>query len=444
MKRILILLAVLCLLTSYAFAEETAEYANAMWVSTVYGLDFPKTSDSASQKNEILNILDTAEKCGINQIYFQVRPTADALYKSALLPLSEYLGGVTDYDPLEFIVSKAHERNIKIHAWFNPYRVSMNVKNFNPPQNSVFYTHPEWIKTAGGKYVIDPGIPKARRWIEDCVAEVLNNYEVDGIHFDDYFYTETKDSPLDDDDTFALYGAEFSNKADWRRNNTYLLVKETYELVKSIKPNAEFGVSPIGIWRNKKNDPNGSDTSGAESYDKCFADTKKWVEEEIIDYIVPQVYWSNKVKAAPYDTVVQWWSNLVRGKKVKLYIGHAIYKVNDGGSDTDFAENGMAEIERQYLFNQNDPNVSGSVFFRAEYVEKNADELKELLKGIEISSENKILAVFYDKDSHLSGCKIQMPENGKIKLAKPNMNVFAVRVYEIQGEKTELIYYGSL
>lgn len=443
MKRILILLAALFVLPQCVFAEENGEYTNAMWVSTVYGLDFPKTNTSESQKNEILSILDTAEKCGINQIYFQVRPTADALYKSDLLPLSEYLGGVSDYDPLEFIVSKAHERNIKIHAWFNPYRVSMSVKNFNPSQNSVFYTHPEWIKTAGGKYVIDPGIPEARKWIEECVAEVLNKYDVDGIHFDDYFYTETKDSPLNDDDTFAIYGTEFSNKADWRRNNTYLLVKETYELVKSIKPNAEFGVSPPGIWRNRKNDPNGSDTSGAESYDKCFADTKKWVEDEIIDYIVPQVYWSNKVKAAPYDTVVRWWSNLVSGTNVKLYIGHAIYKVDDGGSDADFAENGMAEIERQYLFNRNDPNVSGSVFFRAEYVEKQADKLKEILNGIEIPSENKTLVIFYDKDSRLSGCEIRTPENGKVILKKSEVNGFAIRVYELRDGKTERIYYGG-
>lgn len=442
MKKILILLMLSFALPSYSFAEKSEEYVKAMWVSTVYGLDFPKTSDSASQKNELLNILKTAEKCGINQIYFQVRPTADSFYKSELVPMSAYLNGVSDYDPLDFLIQEAHKCGIKIHAWFNPYRVSMNINGFNPPENSVFYMHSDWIKTSGGKYVIDPGIPEARKWIEDCVAEVLKNYDVDGIHFDDYFYYETTASPLNDDDTYAVYGGEFSNKADWRRNNTYMLIKETYELIKSIKPNAEFGVSPAGIWRNKKNDPNGSDTAGAECYDRYFADTKKWVEDEIIDYIVPQVYWSNKIKAAPYDTVVNWWSNVVENTNVKLYIGHAVYKINDGGNDSDFAENGIAEIERQYEFNRKNQNVSGSVFFRAEYVEKWADELGDIVTDyIEIPAENKTVIVFYDENKRLSDCVIRAPENGKITLSKAEINGRSVRAYSFASGKAELIYY---
>lgn len=440
MKKFIILL-ILAFLPSCAFAAESDEYVKAMWLSTVYGLDFPKTADSASQKNEIVNILDTAKTCGINTIYFQVRPTADAFYNSTLVPLSDYLNGVCDYDPLEFVVEEAHKRNIKLHAWFNPYRVSMSVNNFNPLQNSVFYIHPEWIKTSGGKYVLDPGIPDARYWIEDCVAEVLQNYDVDGIHFDDYFYTETAASPLNDDDTYLLYGDGFSDKAQWRRNNTYLLIKETYDLVKRIKPTAEFGVSPIGIWRNKKTDSSGSDTYGAECYDKHFADTKKWVEDEIIDYIIPQVYWSNKVKAAPYDTVVRWWSDVVQNTKVKLYVGHAIYKVNDGGSDPDFAENGMAEIERQYMFNQNDANVSGSAFFRAEYVEKFSSELSEVLKDYtEITSTGKTLVVFYDANGRLDKCIVRMPENDKIILNKSEIYGKTVRVFSLENGIAELIY----
>ena len=442
MKKTLILLILSLILPTCVLAESSGEYVKAMWVSTVYGLDFPKTSDSASQKNELLNILKTAEKCGINQIYFQVRPTADSFYKSELVPMSEYLKGVSDYDPLAFLIQEAHKCGIKVHAWFNPYRVSMSINGFNPPANSVFYTHGDWIKTSGGKYVIDPGIPEARKWIEDCVAEVLRNYEVDGIHFDDYFYYETSASPLNDDDTHAAYGEGFADKADWRRNNTYMLIKETHDLIKSIKSNVEFGVSPAGIWRNKKNDPNGSDTAGAECYDRYFADTKKWVEDEIIDYIVPQVYWSNKVKAAPYDTVVSWWSNVVKNTKVKLYVGHAIYKVNDGGSDSDFAENGMAEIERQYEFNRKDPNVCGSVFFRAEYVEKWSDGLSEILRDYtEIPSESKTLLLFYDMNERLTDCIIRNPENGKISLSKAETKGRTVRAYSLAGGKSELIYY---
>lgn len=441
MKRMMILL-ILFLLSYSAAAAENDEYVNAMWISTVYGLDFPKTSSSSTQKDEIVKLLNTAEKCGINQIYFQVRPASDAFYKSELVPVSEYLKGVSDYDPLEFIINEAHNRNIRIHAWFNPYRVSMSVNNFNPPQNSVFYTHPEWIKISGGKYVLDPGIPEARLWIEECIAEVLKNYDVDGIHFDDYFYTETTDSPLNDDDTYARYGGDFSNKADWRRNNTYLLINETYKLIKSIKPDVVFGVSPAGIWRNSKNDPAGSETYGSECYDRHFADTKKWVEDEIIDYIVPQVYWSDKVKAAPYDTVVRWWSNVIKNTRVKLYIGHAVYKVNDGGNDPDFAENGMAEIERQYLFNLNDPNVSGSAFFRAEYVEKNSDALADILKDYtEIAVNGKSLLLFYDENERLSECTFRIPENGKIILTKSETVGRAVRIYTFSDSKAELIYY---
>src|SRR5690606_30533429 len=226
------------------------------------------------------------------------------------------------FDPLKFMIEEAHKRNIKVHAWFNPYRVSMNteretqqaLENSSPDsQPSVYKIHPEWIGVAAKRYVLDPGIPAVRNWVENIVGEVVQKYDVDGVQFDDYFYNETPSSQLGDNETFARYGTQFKDKSDWRRYNTYMLVQEVFKRIKKIKPAVQFGISPGGVWRNKKDDPLGSDTrAGATNYDNAFADTRRWVKDSIIDYIAPQVYWPLERKIVPYGTIVKWWAATVR------------------------------------------------------------------------------------------------------------------------------------
>ncbi len=355
----------------------------AAWISTVVNLDWPSaqtrdikddTLRIQKSKQELIDILDKAVEMNMNAVFFQVRTSSDALYKSNLVPWSRYLTGTfgkdPGFDPLAFAIEEAHKRNIELHAWLNPYRVSMDTsaatKNSLNIAKSVYKEHPEWIKTAANRFVLDPGIPAARAWIEDCVMEIVNNYDIDGIHFDDYFYNENINNEMGDDSTYTTYNnGQFSNKGDWRRNNTYLLIKELSQKIRQKKSWVKFGVSPSAIWANKKDHDGGSNTNSSyTNYDKTFADTKKWVNEEIIDYIAPQLYFSFGNTAAPYGELASWWANTVKGKKVQLYIGQALYKFNSD-SDTYFTkDDGIPEITRQVKFNMSNPEIDGSIMFR--------------------------------------------------------------------------------
>ncbi|NLY66714.1 MAG: family 10 glycosylhydrolase [Tissierellia bacterium] len=353
------------------------------WISTTLNLDWPSTETIninndkeriERTKNELIAILDKAVDMNMNAVFLQVSPEGDAFYKSDIVPWSRYLTGTfgkdPGFDPLAFAVEQAHKRNLEIHAWFNPYRVSMNtnsatIESLNI-EKSVYREHPDWIRTAYDRFVVDPGIPEARKWVKDRVMEVVKKYDIDGIHFDDYFYHEKYIGELDDDNTFNKYNLEnFSYKEDWRRNNTYLLIKEISQEIRKAKPWVKFGISPAAVWRNKQDDERGSNTrAGIPNYDRSFADTKKWVEEEIIDYIAPQVYFSFANPYVPYGEIASWWSNIIKDKNVHLYIGQALYKVNDD-EDIYFKNNlAIEEFARQHKFNTGKTEVMGSIMFR--------------------------------------------------------------------------------
>lgn len=377
--------------TNIAFTQVAShcESVRASWVSTVLNLDWPSRAstqikDDAAralrQKQEMVDLLDRAAETGLNTIIFQVSPTADAFYQSSILPSSAYLTGTTGkkpgFDALQFAIQESHKRGIKLHAWLNPYRVSMDTRPAtrkmleNLPKgapSSVFTRHPDLIGVAAGRYVLDPGIPQVRQWVGNITAEIVQNYNVDGIQFDDYFYYETPASKLNDDKTFARYGTKFASKDDWRRYNTYMLVKEISAKIKSIRPTVRFGISPSGVWRNKADDVLGSDTqAGKTNYDGDFADTRRWVKDGLIDYIAPQIYWSFGRKQAPYGVLAKWWANTVRNTKTDLYLGMALYRAGDGtklepewGIDA-----GLPEIKRQIELNSTLPEVKGSILFR--------------------------------------------------------------------------------
>lgn len=353
------------------------------WISTTLNLDWPSTETIninndkeriERTKNELIAILDKAVDMNMNAVFLQVSPEGDAFYKSDIVPWSRYLTGTfgkdPGFDPLAFAVEEAHKRNLEIHAWFNPYRVSMNtnsatIESLNI-EKSVYREHPDWIRTAYDRFVVDPGIPEARKWVKDRVMEVVKKYDIDGIHFDDYFYHEKYIGELDDDNNFNKYNLEnFSYKEDWRRNNTYLLIKEISQEIRKAKPWVKFGISPAAVWRNKQDDERGSNTrAGIPNYDRSFADTKKWVEEEIIDYIAPQVYFSFANPYVPYGEIASWWSNIIKDKNVHLYIGQALYKVNDD-EDIYFKNNlAIEEFARQHKFNTGKTEVMGSIMFR--------------------------------------------------------------------------------
>jgi uncharacterized lipoprotein YddW (UPF0748 family) len=364
-------------------------HLRGVWISTVLNLDWPtpetrKIANDAERmrksKDELIAILDRAADMNMNAVFFQVSPEGDAFYKSDMVPWSRYLTGTfgknPGFDPLAFAIEEARKRNLEIHAWFNPYRVSTNISEATVAslnvEKSVYKEHPEWIRTSMNRFVVDPGIPEARKWVTDRVMEVVTNYDIDGVHFDDYFYYESYVGELKDEDTFKKYnGGRFSNLGHWRRNNTYLLVKELSSRIRSVKPWVKFGISPSGVWGNKRDGhPEGSNTrSGFTNYDRCFADTKRWVEEELLDYIAPQIYFSFGNPNAPYGEVASWWAEVCRAKNTHLYIGQALYKVNDDADEYFKGENAVSEFTRQLKFNMEKPEVRGSILFRTQNLE---------------------------------------------------------------------------
>ncbi len=353
----------------------------AAWISTVYNMDWPKTKNNISkQKQEYIEMLDKLKGIGINTVVFQVRPKSDALYNSSINPWSDVLTGTQGknpgYDPLAFAIEEAHKRGMELHAWFNPYRVTTSGTDINKlASNNQARLHQDWLleyNSGSNKALMyNPGLPEVRKHIVDTVSEVVRNYNVDGIHFDDYFYRDG----MDDDDTYKKYGNRL-NKGDWRRENVNTLLREVKSAIKSIKPNVEFGVSPSGIWRNKSSDPTGSDTRGFEHYSKSYADSRTWIREGLIDYIVPQIYWTIGYSAADYSKLVSWWSNEVKGYNVDLYIGQGVYR--QGGSDS---LNVASEIKEQINLNRKYSEIKGSMYFSTRDILKN-EKLQNDIKDL--------------------------------------------------------------
>lgn len=349
------------------------EEMRGMWIASVYNIDFPgKQNLSVSQmKQELNQIIADAEAMNLNAVFFQVRPTADALYDSALFPWSKYLTGsqgkapAQNFDPLEYLIRQGKAHGIEIHAWINPYKITRGTaEKPNLDLNALSDDNPARlypdlvVAHSSGELYLNPGEPMSRYLVLQGVKELLDNYDIAGIHYDDYFYPT---GTFDDADTYQNYGAGYNSIEDWRRHNVDLLVQETHQLTQQ-KPGAVFGVSPAGVWANKTTNPNGSDTSaGVETYYDHYADTRKWVKNGWVDYIAPQIYWQIGHSKCDYAVLVDWWSNVVRGTDVKLYIGHAAYKTGDSAQGTQWMDG--LELERQIAYNRANRQVDGSIFY---------------------------------------------------------------------------------
>ncbi|MBC6554932.1 family 10 glycosylhydrolase [Citrobacter braakii] len=371
---------------------QSKEPVRGIWLATVSRLDWPPISSVnisspgvriSQQQKALTDKLDNLKRLGINTVFFQVKPDATALWQSKILPWSDTLTGTIGqdpgYDPLQFMLDEAHKRGMKVHAWFNPYRVSVNTKpstitelnnTLSQTPSSVYVLHRDWIRTSGERFVLDPGIPEVRDWITSIVAEVVENYPIDGVQFDDYFYTESPGSALNDSQTFRRYGQEFASKADWRRDNTQRLIAQVSQTIKKLKPEVEFGVSPAGVWRNRSHDPAGSDTRGAAAYDESYADTRRWVQLGLLDYIAPQLYWPFARDAARYDVLAKWWADVVKSTNTRLYIGVALYKVGEPSrKEPDWTvKGGVPELKKQLDLNESEPHINGTILFREDYL----------------------------------------------------------------------------
>ncbi|MCL1982892.1 MAG: family 10 glycosylhydrolase, partial [Clostridiales bacterium] len=350
---------------SYAAAAE--KEFRGVWVPTVLNINYPleRTADAEMLQKYALDIIEQAYDMGFNAIVLQVRPTADSFYKSGIFPWSKYLTGTQGqapsqgFDPLAFFIEEAHKRGIQLHAWINPYRITNEKDDTGSlSANHPARQHPEWtVAYSDGKLYWNPGIPEVQQLIADGVREIIDNYDVDGIHIDDYFYPG-KD--FDDSAAFSQYGSSYASVAEFRYANTEKTVKTLHDIVRSSGKGIVFGVSPMGIWANKFTNPLGSETSGGEAYTQRYADTRGWVKRGIVDYIAPQIYWNIGFEIADYAILLDWWADVVSGTDVKLYIGQAAYRTTSSQSNNPWD---VGEIKSQVELNRKTPGVGGYIMY---------------------------------------------------------------------------------
>jgi uncharacterized lipoprotein YddW (UPF0748 family) len=307
------------------------------WVQTV-GQSRYSEMNSADMKQYIAGMVRQLDEAGINAVIFQIRPEADAFYRSELEPWSRFLTGEQgrapddpSFDPLAVIVEECHKRGMELHAWLNPYRVKANIDSALAEEH-IYWRHPERFVQYGNQLFFDPGLPENRSFICEVVRDIVARYDVDAIHMDDYFYPyPVAGAPFPDDGSFGAYAASQgfgpTQRDDWRRNNVNLLIRQIKLTIAATKPWVRFGISPFGIYRNKKNDPNGSDTNGLQNYDDLYADIKLWVQKGWIDYNLPQLYWEIGHRNAGYTTLLHWWND--NNFKQHLYIGQDLKRSID-------------------------------------------------------------------------------------------------------------------
>jgi uncharacterized lipoprotein YddW (UPF0748 family) len=357
-----------------------------VWVASVANIDWPsKRGLSADQqKQEFIGILEQHKQSGMNAIMLQIRPTADALYAKSRELWSHWLMGqqglapAEGYDPLEFAIKEAHSRGMELHAWFNPYRATMTAAQVTSPEH-ITKKQPELFYTYGGQKLFNPGLPEVRAYIVQVILDVVKGYDIDGVHFDDYFYPyRIAGQTINDAATFAKYPNGFTKIDDWRRNNVDMLVKMVNDSVHYYKKYVKFGVSPFGIWRNLREDTLGSKTNGLSNYGELYADSRKWIKEGWVDYINPQIYFTFKRAAAPFGTLLEWWGNNTFGRH--LYIGQAAYLVKVP-SKVDATWMNLTEIPTQIRAIRANNRAQGSVFFSSKSLSTNAKSLTDSLRN---------------------------------------------------------------
>ena len=352
MKRILLLLSLVAFSALVAFAQFPKREFRGAWIATVSNLDWPSnpTSSTDAQKADLIGMLDRLKAAGFNAVVFQVRPECDALYASPYEPWSYWLTGQQGrapnpyYDPLQFAVEEAHKRGMELHAWFNPYRAVVSVGSYSQAAGHVTNQHQDWILGFNKLRILNPGIPAVRDYVTMVIMDVVRRYDVDGVHFDDYFYPY-EGIRNEDAATYAQYNPGGLSLGDWRRDNVNKFIKMVHDSIQLVKPYVKFGISPFGIW--KSGTPPG--TSGLDAYSELYADAVAWLNAKTIDYVTPQLYW--KIGGPQdYEKLMPWWESVRNGRH--LYTGHILSL-------------SAAEITRQLRFNRGNSGVSGSILFRA-------------------------------------------------------------------------------
>jgi len=386
--RLLFLISILFCLNLQAQQAPKREF-RAVWVATVNNIDWPSKQglSTVQQKKEVIDILNMHAKNGMNAIIMQIRPTADAFYPSELEPWSRYLSGTPGkapspyYDPLQFWIDECHHRNMEFHAWLNPFRVSQNAGEPLEAKHIAF-KHPDWIIKDGGKLYFDPGLPQTREFVVKVVNDIVSRYDVDAIHFDDYFYPYPLKDEFPDDQSFAQYNRGYSpeQKAAWRRDNVDMVIQMLSLNIKQTKPWVKFGISPFGVWRNKADDPEGSETTaGTTNYDHLHADILKWQKNGWIDYCLPQLYWQIGHKSVDFVTLSKWWA--AHSYNRAMYIGHAVYKLEANSTIPEWKD--PNQLINQMNVIRQIPQLGGSAFYSSIHFKRDLFGFTEALQQSE-------------------------------------------------------------
>ena len=370
MRKTLLLISLM--LAMVMTAQPKREFRGA-WIQCVNG-QFRGIGTEAMQKT-LSYQLDELQKDGCNVIIFQVRPECDALYESKYEPWSYYLTGQQGvaprpyWDPLAWMIEQSHKRGMELHAWINPYRAKTKVAHANA-SNHVVSQHPERCFEYDGLTLLNPALKENRDYICQVVTDILERYDVDGLHIDDYFYPyPTPGIPIPDNAYFRANSQGFTDIGDWRRNNVNLFIEQLWATIRTVKPWVKFGVSPFGIYRNVKNDPNGSQTNGLQNYDQLYADVLLWVKNGWVDYCVPQIYWEIGNKAADYAELMNWWNK--HCTKTTLVIGEDIERTAK-----------FNQMEQKMNMHAELPNIQGTVLWYAKAAVDNVGNYGTQLRNV--------------------------------------------------------------
>ncbi|MEN9548313.1 MAG: hypothetical protein RIR12_904 [Bacteroidota bacterium] len=384
MKHKLVLLVALIFVSLNSIYAQPKYEFRGVWVATVDNIDWPSHGnwDSEAQKNEFITLLDMHQKNGMNAMVVQVRPAADAFYPSPYEPWSQWLTGEQGkppspyYDPLTFMIAETHKRGMEFHAWLNPYRANFNIKTASIAANHITRTHPDWFVTYGEKKYFNPGNKEAQQFVINVVQDIVKRYDIDAIHMDDYFYPyRIPGKEFPDEKSYATSGTTLS-KADWRRSNVDTIIQALSKVIKKEKKLCRFGISPFGVWRNKDQDPEGSDSkAGQTNYDDLYADIVLWLKKGWVDYVTPQLYRPIGDSLMDYEKLLHWWSRHSYGKHV--YIGHGIYRANE----KDATWKKTNQLPDQIKLLRRYPNVQGSLYFSSKTFTKNPNGWNDSLQA---------------------------------------------------------------
>ncbi len=433
---------------SCAITKAPKEEFRGVWIATVANIDWPKhpEDDVTKKKKDFIAILDYYQKLNFNAAIVQVRTAGDAFYETDLAPWSKYISGKEgeapkDFEhPLKWMIDETHKHGMEFHAWLNPYRATVNLDTTTLANSHDFYQHRDWMVKYGQKYYYNPGLPEVRNKFNLIIKELVSNYEVDAIHFDDYFYPYKMEGEVfEDASTFSQYGLPSQSLDDWRRSNVDSLVSNAHKTIKATKSWVQFGISPFGVWKNKSTDPRGSDTqAGQTTFEDLYANPLLWVQKGWLDYLAPQVYWSMDYPVASHRKITTWWDQAT--PNTNLYIGNGAYKIKN---NSDKAWNKTNEIPKQLKFSRNLEHVNGNIFFSAKSLMGTHEKVNQKL-------ERKFYPLPVNNPGPLNKVKrnIQPPnieshkkENGQLELCishSDNVPRF-INLYLVKGRQRQLL-----